>query len=171
MLIKATLNVLTHLIPITTLFQSELNRQRGKYILSLLEDMENRKVRLWCLGQSLIDVTRHSIQRSVGLSGMVVRALLQLLPSTPLSPKMITLKKTLNYFTSRKDFENWMEFECLIITPFFFFFKGDSGNWVSGDGFSWFASKKTLEEITRWCCDSLVHLFGSSSCGKGHMLF
>lgn len=147
MLIKATLNVLTHLIPITTLFQSELNRQRGKYILSLLEDMENRKVRLWCLGQSLIDVTRHSIQRSVGLSGMVVRALLQLLPSTPLSPKMITLKKTLNYFTSRKDFENWMEFECLIITPFFFFLKGILETECLGMGLADLLPRKHLRKL------------------------
>lgn len=39
--------------------------------------------------------------------------------SIPLSSKMITLQKILNCFISREDFENWIEFQCLIITLLF----------------------------------------------------
>lgn len=48
----------------------------------------------------------------------MVRALLWLFLSIPLSSKMITPKEILNCFISREDFENWIEFEYLMITPF-----------------------------------------------------
>lgn len=110
---------------------------------------------------------------SVGLGGIVVRALLWLFLSIPLSSKMITPKEILNCFISREDFENWIEFEYLMITPFKKKKKKKSVLEAEclGMDFTWFASKETPETIIRLCCDSSVHLFGSSSCGKGCMLF
>lgn len=113
---------------------------------------------------------------SVGLGGIVDRALLRLFLGIPLSSKMISLKEILNCLISRKDFENWVEFECLMTIPF----KNNNNTHTHKTKQSWklnvwgwilAASKETLEEIIRPCYDSLMYLFSTSSCGKGCMLF
>lgn len=86
--------------------------------------------------------------RSTGLGGDCQEAFQWLFLSVLLSSKRTTLKKILNYFISKKDFENWIEFESLVIMPLKKK-KGSLGSWKSGDGFNLCASKETLKEIIR----------------------
>lgn len=105
-----------------------------------------RQGRLWCLG-SITDGCQAIIapQEVLVQVGSVIGALLLLFLIIPLSSKVITLKKILNCFTSRKYFENQIEFECFIMMPFYF--KRSLGSQMSGNGFSLLASKEHLRKL------------------------